>query len=100
MKLRIEIRRQLCERIKPAVSASKSQQGVVEDGKQSAFQQREHTELVFRPFDGAKSGAQSSNLFALVERFGADEHVSDTAPFERANVILSKIDAAVRKSPE
>ena len=62
------------------------EQLLVADREERAAQRREHRQLVVRPLDRGERGADGLDLFALVERLAADEHVRDAARLERLDV--------------
>ena len=62
------------------------EQVLVCDREERAAQRREHRQLVVRPLDRGERRADRFDLFALVERASADEHVRDAARLERLDV--------------
>src|SRR5581483_7425513 len=86
---RRQVRRKLLgnsERMETAERVAVLQQLFVADREQRAAQDREHRQLVFRPFDGRQGGAQRFDLGAVVKRAAADEQMRDAARFESLDV--------------
>ena len=76
------------------------EQRLVADREERSSERREHRQLVVRPFDRRKRGANGLHLFALVERLAADQHVRDPARLERLDVRAGDVVLPADETPE
>src|SRR5687768_18040930 len=72
--------------MKPADPMAIFQQLFVTDRKQRPAQSCKYRQLVFRPFDGGKRGAQRLDLRAIMKRAATDQQMGNPARFESFDV--------------
>src|SRR5262249_38691124 len=83
-----------------AVSELPLEQVLVADGEQRRAKRRKHRHLIVGPLDRRERRANGLNLFTIVKRLAANEHVADTSCLERLHVRLRDVFAETEKPPE
>ncbi len=98
---RMEARRARTDRpVRAAEAVRPLEQLFVADREERSAQRRKHRQLIVGPLDRGERGAHRLDLFALVERAAADEHVRDAARLERLDVGPRDVGLPADEPPE
>ena len=76
------------------------EQLLIPNREERSTQRRKHRQLIVRPLDRGKGGANGLDFLALMERAPADEHVRDAARLERLDVRARDVGLPAHETPE